>query len=153
VKLSLFRRIGPPWLRSQQERFGDSSHGLAPGSGPKTKLTFDEIAPEKRTKLIDHARQEVWRRLFPAAKRVYDEGGIVEYGQFGVAKDGLARGGEILPWDQIDCITVDPDGKFTIRRRGTLFRWYSNNINAIPNFFVLQALVEMHISITKLVRQ
>ena len=45
---------------------------------------------------------------------------------------------------------LQPDGKFVVRRRGSLFDWFAKDVTLIPNFFVLQDLIERHATIERI---
>ena len=118
-----------------------------------TKIDFEDLSPGSQRKLAERARQEVWQRLYPPALKVYEEGGIVDYGMFGVTKAGLVRKGKTLPWEQIARLKIEPQGKFVVRRRGSVLYWFAKSITRIPNFFILQALIERHAAIEQQTQQ
>ena len=108
-------------------------------------FAFKQLDPGTLRKLEDLARREVWQRHFPDALKKYEDGGIVEYGQLGVSKEGLVQNGMILAWAQIARIKVESPGRLVVRRRGSLFSyWFAKRIRKMPNFFIMRHFIEQN---------
>jgi hypothetical protein len=70
----------------------------------------------------------------------------VEFGRaFQASAQGLAkRGGEPLPWGEIESIAV-VNGYVTVRRRGRRWPWARRSYGALPNAMVLLALLRAQV--------
>ena len=134
-----------PWDQSVFFDGLTTDHVVVPGhvrNNEGAKATFDDLDDSSQKRLEECARQEIWQRQFPIAQKIFDEGGVVEYGFFGVSKEGLARNGKILPWSEISRIKILSDGRFVVRKSGAIFPWFEKKVNKIANFFVLRTLIE-----------
>lgn len=110
-------------------------------------LAFKDLEPGSQRKLDQLARREVWKTLYPVANKEYEAGGTVDYGPLGVCKTGLVRMSKTLAWEQIARIRVELPDLMIVRRRGSLFLWFTKRIRTIPNFFILKHFIELHVTI------
>jgi len=63
---------------------------------------------------------------------IYERGGELLFGQLKLSKKGIDDGQEILPWSQVEYISVDSDF-VSIRMQGRTSTWYSEWGCNIPN--------------------
>lgn len=98
--------------------------------------------------LAQRIEDEACRRRLPRAASVVASGGTVEFGRaLAVSAQGISkRGGEPLPWSEIESIVL-ADGFITVRKRGKRLPWARRSYGALPNAPVFLALVRAHVPV------
>ena len=86
-------------------------------------------------------QRETTRRLLPQALHAYEVEGHVEFGKLAVSREGLSKGGKILPWSDVACVVVH-SGSLLVRRRNGRLAWFAVPMGKVPNLYVYLALVE-----------
>jgi hypothetical protein len=86
-------------------------------------------------------RRETTRRLLPQALHAYEVEGHVEFGKLAVGREGLSKGGKMLPWLDVACVVVH-NGFVLVRRRNDRQAWSAVPMGKVPNLYIYLALVE-----------
>jgi uncharacterized protein DUF6585 len=82
-------------------------------------------------------------RLFPAALVAYSAGQPVEFGPIAIDRDGLTYRDEHLSWGRMDGIpAADADSDFVVKKQGNTYAWCELSTARIPNFLILQELLD-----------
>lgn len=111
-----------------------------------TKLTFDDnMLPMEG--LCNYIEGSMATRLLPRLTYDYEMGQVVQFGKVAVSKQGISDGKEWLSWDDVDGIRFD-NGFITVRRSGKWRNWAIFYTPNIPNFTVLELLIQ-HIERTR----
>jgi hypothetical protein len=111
-----------------------------------SRLTFnDNITPMEG--LCNYVETSMSRRLFPRAILAYNMGQIVDFGTLAVSKQGVFNGKEWLSWNEVDGISFK-NGYISVKKRGKWLNWGSFFTPTIPNFTVLELLIQ-HIEQTR----
>jgi hypothetical protein len=86
-------------------------------------------------------RRETTRRFLPQAIRTYEVEGQVEFGKLAISREGLSKGGKMLPWSEVGCVVLQ-NGFVLVRRRSGRPAWIGVRMGKVPNLYVYLALVE-----------
>lgn len=85
--------------------------------------------------LEDRIDNEVVKRRLPAAIARVQNGETVQFDKVSVSKAGVTKGGDTLPWSDIEAVKIE-NGQFAVQRQGKFFNWANINVYDIPNFTV-----------------
>jgi len=110
-------------------------------------ISFGDLAPSKPRRAELYAQQELKLRLLPDIMERYRAGECVEFGELGISQAGLFKRGKLLRWCDIGRLYIDIHQKLCVVRSGSFLRWYSQAVMRIPNYFILQELIENHFQI------
>ena len=86
------------------------------------------------------AREQVLKRILPAALKRLAAGATIHFGDWTLSKKGIGNGKETLPWEGIDSVVMDV-GSVSVHQKGKWFRWGNKKISDIPNFPIFKALI------------
>ncbi len=80
--------------------------------------------------------------MLPKAIEAYNAGGMTKFGPIAISRQGLHKGNDILPWDQVKDIQLRK-GMVTIDKRGRFMSWASIPVAKIANPIVFLKLLEI----------
>lgn len=107
--------------------------------GDGATVTLDnEVADIARLGAL--LREGTRRRLVPRAAEVVRGGGLAQFGEFAVTREGLGHKSKTLAWDEVGGVEVS-GGKISVKDRAGR-EWASELHALVPNAHVLLALVE-----------
>jgi hypothetical protein len=92
------------------------------------------------TQLIQTIQEAVTEVHLPQAVTTFNAGSSVTFGPFILNSQGLSKGGEVVPWNEIQSVNVKSD-VLIIKRVGKAFFWASVKISKIPNALVFMYMV------------
>jgi len=93
-------------------------------------------------------QQESTRCILPRVIEAYNAGETIPFGKISISKDGITKGKETLPWDQIEGVRLS-QGVISIEKEGKWLKWSSFRASETPNIFVLAAVVDQVVGINK----
>jgi hypothetical protein len=105
-----------------------------------TKLVFRDNLRGVEA-LGDRLARETARYLFPHALAAYHAGGQVPFGDLAISKQGISRGGKLLPWAEYQGVAV-VNGVVRLQQRGKRFNWTAVQVRKLPNLLVFLNLLE-----------
>ncbi len=84
---------------------------------------------------------EVGKRLGPRMIDAYNHGETLKFGKVTVSKAGLDIGQGLIPWPQVEQVTLSL-GKLAVRRNGQWTEMVGQTAGQTPNLNVLMVLVK-----------
>jgi hypothetical protein len=89
---------------------------------------------------------EMVNALRPSAERAIDQGETVAFGPLGVSQEGVHKGDDLLPWDELSEFSTGYNPamrrwQLFIGRKGKLTKWFAGSTHKIPNLQLLTELV------------
>ena len=124
----------------RQRGGGGTTHVYRILDGQGRKAMFDDKIGGVKA-LGETIQQEVTRRLLPKSLVAYNAGETLTFGKFSLSKEGLSRGKEALPWDEVESVAPSI-GRIEVKRKGKRLTWASQAVADIPNVYVLIALTK-----------
>lgn len=106
-----------------------------------TKVIFTDRFPDVEA-LGDVIAREVTNRQIPQMIAAYKAGQTLQFGPLSVNMQGVSNNRELLPWSQVQGISVD-QGSVRISKEGKLLSWSTVTVSKIPNVFAFIALVNV----------
>ncbi len=91
-------------------------------------------------KLAGVISERVTRVLYPRVLAAFRAGGVVSFGVLNVSMQGVSRGSEHVPWNQIKAIDVK-NGVVILKQEGKWLNKFSVRVADIPNFPTFLALI------------
>ena len=91
-------------------------------------------------KLGETINEEIIKVKLPQAIAAFASGQVLSFGPISISPQGVTKGKDLLPWDQIKRIYV-ADGYFIIDRDKKLLNWANIEASKIPNVLLLSALI------------
>lgn len=105
-----------------------------------SQLAFnDNMAPMEG--LCNYIEGSMAAQLFPKVTAAYEMGRTVQFGKLAVSKQGFFNGKEWLSWNDVEGIRFR-NGFISVQKRGKWLNWASFFTPSIPNFTVLELLIE-----------
>ncbi|HEX4206034.1 MAG TPA: DUF6585 family protein [Ktedonobacteraceae bacterium] len=86
-------------------------------------------------------QQRLVQAQMPRVIPAYNAGQNIAFGAVNVNMQGLNNGKEMVPWSEVGSI-VNREGTLNIEKDGRLLPWKAIKVANVPNFAVLQALVQ-----------
>jgi hypothetical protein len=105
-----------------------------------SKLSFsDNMA--RMEGLSNYIEASVATRLFPKVTAAYERGEDLKFGSLTVSKQGIHNGKNWLPWNDVQSVRFE-NGRFLVSKTGKWLDWGNFYTPSIPNFTVLEMLVD-----------
>ena len=106
-----------------------------------TKLEYENDAFDEIALLGRHIQNGVARARFPLATADLDAGKWVDFDELRISKGGIERGGEVLPWSEMEEIHA-AKGELVVVRRSGKETWNPIDVKSIPNLALLSSLID-----------
>lgn len=91
-------------------------------------------------KLGETINEEIIRVKLPQAIAAFTDGQVLNFGPISISLQGVSKGKDSLPWDQIKRIYVS-GGYFIVDRHKNLISWANIEASKIPNVSLLTRLI------------
>jgi hypothetical protein len=98
--------------------------------------------------LGETVQREITARLLPRSWEDYNAGRTLNFGKLGLSKEGIRKGKEVLPWDQVESVKLDM-GSIVIKKEGGRLSWASITARSTPNLFVFLSMVDKIVGLEK----
>ncbi len=98
------------------------------------QIIISSLFPQA-SQLGDHIQREVTNRLTPQALAAVQAGQTLPFGRFHLSRAGLATPQELLPWSEVQQVSVNR-GLLEIQRRGQTKGQFYGGVDTIPNLYV-----------------
>jgi hypothetical protein len=131
----------------QSGRTASTAHVYTVQRGDERKFVFKDTLANVE-KLGQTIRNETVRRLLPRAIEDMNAGQTVPFGKLAISKEGITRGTETVPWDEVTNVRLSK-GVVYVEREGKRANWATVTVAETPNVFVLIALVNQIVGINK----
>jgi len=125
-----------------------------PNTAPSSRywvMRDDEVVFAFKSKRLNGVEEfaaglyaEVHERLLAPALKAYAAGESVSFGPIAIDREGLTYRGEHLPWDRITSAAADLESDFVVQKAGKTYAWCELSTARIPNFPILQELLDEH---------
>jgi hypothetical protein len=109
---------------------------LRPAPGVTTPVTIEQLG-----RLLETG---VTRAQLPKAIDRFNAGQAVVFGPLAVSLNGIAAGGQSLPWSEIEGVQTRK-GVVSVRKSGKLLAWKRAQVSQIPNYLVFDAMVRANL--------
>jgi hypothetical protein len=105
-----------------------------------SRITFNDNMSRMKG-LTHYIETSMAIRLLPKVIDQYERGETVEFGSLAVGKQGIFNGKNWLSWDEVEDVRFK-NGRLSVRKTGKWLDWGSFYTPSIPNFTVLELLIE-----------
>ena len=92
-------------------------------------------------------QREVTARMLPRCWEEYNQGKTLQFGALGISKEGISKGKEIQPWDQVEEVRLEW-GSIVVKKNDKKLPWASITASSTPNLFVFTSMVDKIIGLS-----
>jgi hypothetical protein len=93
-------------------------------------------------------QEQALQHMLPRAIETYNNGGTLQFGKLSISKQGITKGKETLPWDQVKDVQIG-EGYVTIKKNGKWLRWAGIDVSKVPNPFLFITLVDRIVGVKR----
>jgi type IV secretory pathway VirB3-like protein len=91
--------------------------------------------------LGQNIQQAILYALWPSAVASYQAGNTLNFGPLNVSMQGISKGNNLLPWNQVQEVNVKR-GIVSVKSAGKTLRWSSTFVRKLPNFIIFMRLCD-----------
>ena len=91
--------------------------------------------------LVARVQRETFARRWPEVRDKFDAGETVGFGPLDLHRDGLGRGGKVLPWDRVKAAELK-GGRVVVKKRGKWLAWAAEALEKVPDPHLFFALAD-----------